>query len=63
MAGTRPGILEADRARVVAALEAIAHSEGTGLEPRHGILGTMTLRDWQRWAYKHADHHLRQFGL
>jgi hypothetical protein len=29
----------------------------------HGRFGTMTTRDWHRWAYRHTDHHLRQFGL
>jgi hypothetical protein len=29
----------------------------------HRVFGLMTVADWQRWAYKHADHHLRQFGL
>ena len=29
----------------------------------HGLFGTRTTRDWQRWAYKHTDHHLTQFGL
>ena len=28
-----------------------------------GIFGTMTVADWQRWAWKHTDHHLRQFGV
>jgi Protein of unknown function (DUF1569) len=29
----------------------------------HPMLGRMTERQWQRWAYLHFDHHLRQFGL
>ena len=29
---------------------------------RHPIFGEMTARDWMRWGYLHADHHLRQFG-
>jgi hypothetical protein len=33
------------------------------LEPAHGFFGTMSTRDWQRWAWKHTEHHLRQFGL
>jgi hypothetical protein len=60
--GTRPTEFERDRSRVVAGLEGIARATGD-LEPVHGIFGTMSVRDWQRWAYKHADHHLRQFGL
>ncbi len=29
---------------------------------RHPMFGKMTIRDWMRLAYLHADHHLRQFG-
>jgi hypothetical protein len=29
----------------------------------HGAFGPMTPADWHRWAYRHTDHHLRQFGL
>jgi Protein of unknown function (DUF1569) len=28
----------------------------------HPIFGKMTVDDWMRWGYLHADHHLRQFG-
>jgi Protein of unknown function (DUF1569) len=28
----------------------------------HPIFGRMTVEDWMRWGYLHADHHLRQFG-
>jgi hypothetical protein len=28
----------------------------------HPIFGNMTAKDWMRWGYLHADHHLRQFG-
>ncbi len=28
----------------------------------HPIFGSMRPRDWMRWGYLHADHHLRQFG-
>jgi hypothetical protein len=28
----------------------------------HPIFGKMTVEDWMRWGYLHADHHLRQFG-
>lgn len=29
---------------------------------RHLLVRLRRERDWQRWAYKHTDHHLRQFG-
>jgi hypothetical protein len=28
----------------------------------HPIFGEMSVEDWMRWGYLHADHHLRQFG-
>ena len=32
------------------------------LAARHPAFGPMTRRDWGVLAYRHADHHLRQFG-
>ena len=60
--GTKPADFARDRSRVLAGLEGIARATGN-LEPVHGIFGTMSVRAWQRWMYKHTDHHLRQFGL
>ena len=60
--GTRPGDFEADRTRVTRALTGIANAADGSLEPAHGIFGSMSTRDWQRWAYRHTDYHLRQFG-
>jgi hypothetical protein len=60
--GTRPRDFDGDRRRVVNALRTIASAGHGSLEPGHGLFGTMTTRDWQRWAYRHTDYHLRQFG-
>jgi hypothetical protein len=62
VAGTRPGDFQRDRARVISALKQIARARPGSLEPSHGLFGVMTARDWQRWAYRHTDYHLRQFG-
>ena len=61
--GTRPSDFEKDRARAIDSLAGIAVAAPNSLEPGHGIIGTMTTRDWQRWAYRHVDYHLRQFRL
>jgi hypothetical protein len=61
--GTKPSEFAKDMARAIAGLEAIAVAGPGSLEPMHGVLGTMSVRDWQRWAYRHSDHHLRQFGV
>ena len=29
----------------------------------HPIFGRMSRIAWLRWAYRHMDHHLRQFGV
>ena len=61
--GTRPSDFAKDLARLLAAMDVLANSPEGSLEPAHGFFGTMSTRDWQRWAYLHTDHHLRQFGL
>ena len=60
--GTRPSVFEQDRERAIEGLEAIARAAPQTLTPCHGFFGVMSSRDWQRWAYRHTDHHLRQFG-
>jgi hypothetical protein len=61
--GTRPTAFEKDLARAIEGLEGIAAAGPYVLTPAHGFFGTMSVLDWQRWAFRHTDHHLRQFGL
>ena len=61
--GTRPTEFATDLERLLRALDRLATAHNAELEPMHGVFGIMSTRDWQRWAYKHLDHHLRQFGL
>jgi hypothetical protein len=61
--GTRPSVFAKDLARAIEALEGIAAAAPDALIPAHGFFGTMAVRDWQRWAYRHTHHHLRQFGV
>ena len=60
--GTRPSQFDADLARAIEGIRGIAAAPPGSLTPVHGFFGTMSVHDWQRWAYKHTDHHLRQFG-
>lgn len=61
--GSRPSDFARDLARLVDGLERLAMASTDGpLEPAHGFFGAMSIRDWQRWAWKHTEHHLRQFG-
>jgi hypothetical protein len=61
--GTRPGDFERDRQRVLEGLERLAAAPAEALAAHHFMVGPMSRDDWHRWAYKHVDHHLRQFGL
>jgi hypothetical protein len=60
--GTRPSEFAKDLERVLGGLQGIADAAPDALIPAHGFFGAMSLLDWQRWAYRHVDHHLRQFG-
>jgi hypothetical protein len=37
-------------------------ARGSRCAPTHPMFGPMSEKDWMRWGYLHADHHLRQFG-
>jgi hypothetical protein len=39
-----------------------AVATGTRRNASHPMFGKMSAKDWMRWGYLHADHHLRQFG-
>ena len=62
--GTRPSDFARDLTRAIAGIDGIAAANDSAmLEPAHGFFGLMSVLDWQRWTYKHTDHHLRQFGV
>lgn len=54
--------LEEERAALLALLERIGAGPREGAGPAHPLFGPMTWREWGVVTYKHADHHLRQFG-
>lgn len=60
--GTRPTNFAADRAELEALLERLAARRDHASWPPHPLFGRMSRAEWLRWAYLHADHHLRQFG-
>lgn len=60
--GTKPGGFEADRRRAIDGLRAVAAAGLEALPSAHFVFGAMTAEDWGRWAWRHTDHHLRQFG-
>jgi hypothetical protein len=61
--GSRPGDFERDRWRAINGLRALAQASDSALPAGHRRFGPMSRWDWQRWAYRHTDHHLRQFRL
>jgi hypothetical protein len=55
---------EAGRARLVAAIDRFVAAGPSGCTKHpHAFFGKMTPDEWAVLAYKHLDHHLRQFGV
>jgi hypothetical protein len=61
----KPGVAESideERAALLKLLERIGTGPRDGNGPAHPLFGPLTWREWGVVTYKHADHHLRQFG-
>jgi Protein of unknown function (DUF1569) len=59
--GTRP----TDFSRDLDELRRLIHRfEGAAarLSGEHPLFGTLSPTEWGTFSYRHADHHLRQFG-
>jgi hypothetical protein len=59
--GTKPADFEDDRRRLLASIERFC-SAPSAARGEHPLAGALTDDEWMRWGYRHADHHLRQFG-
>lgn len=53
---------EEERAAVLDLIERIGIGPSEGDGPDHPLFGPLTWREWGVVTYKHADHHLKQFG-
>src|SRR6185503_2787172 len=53
---------EEERAAVLELLERIGTGPREGAGPPHPLFGPLTWKEWGVVTYKHADHHLKQFG-
>lgn len=53
---------ETERAALLERLERIGTGPTEGSGPAHPLFGAMTWKEWGVVTYKHADHHLKQFG-
>lgn len=60
--GPRPGEFVSDVAKLVQRVEEFGTRRPTGPLARHPMFGAMSESEWQRWAYLHTDHHLKQFS-
>ena len=61
----KPGVAAAfdeERAALLELLERIGTGPREGAGPAHPLFGPLSWREWGVVTYKHADHHLRQFG-
>jgi hypothetical protein len=58
-----PGDLEAERATLRALIDRLGAGPKEGPGPVHPLFGPLTRREWGVLNHKHADHHLRQFGV
>lgn len=53
---------EEERAALLELLERIGTGLSEGMGPAHPLFGPLSWREWGVVTYKHADHHLKQFG-
>jgi hypothetical protein len=54
--------VQEERAALLELLERIGTGLRDGVGPEHPLFGPLTWREWGVVTYKHADHHLKQFG-
>lgn len=52
-----------ERAALLELLERIGTGLQDGMGPAHPLFGPLSWREWGVVTYKHADHHLKQFGV
>lgn len=60
--GTAPGDFAADVRALERLLDRFVAGDGPD-EAEHPFFGVLSRAQWGRFQYKHADHHLRQFGV
>lgn len=62
IAGTKPRHFLQDKEELVMLIERFSAQEKDFVFKVHPLMGKLTEQEWQRWAYLHIDHHLRQFA-
>jgi hypothetical protein len=61
-AGRKPANFVRDRDQVETELYRFIDAVHRGVMASHSIFGRLGAREWLRWGWLHADHHLRQFS-
>jgi len=59
----KPSEWSVEQASVRERVESFEKLYSTPPWPEHPVFGTMSPRAWCVFAYRHMDHHLRQFGI
>jgi len=62
LGGTPPIEFERDKRELLELVKRFAAEPAVVAKHSHPFFGLMTEKEWMRWGYLHADHHLRQFG-
>lgn len=60
--GTAPLDFATDKENLMAVMERFIQQPRSFSFQPHPIFLELTEREWMTWAYRHMDHHLRQFG-
>jgi hypothetical protein len=60
--GTPPAEFDLDRQSLEALIGRITGVSRDFQWTQHPAFGRLSEWEWQRWAFLHVDHHLRQFG-
>ncbi len=61
--GTKPADFEADKQILLDYIEKLCTVPENYAWAKHASFGQMNRREWGVLAYKHLDHHLKQFGI
>jgi len=59
---TKPATWDADRETLIRLIDDLRDKKNLTRWPQHPVFGKLSGKDWAAMSYKHASHHLRQFG-
>ena len=61
--GRKPLQWDIEREAVRRHVRSFENLDRNAMWPEHPVFGKMTPKAWSVFAYRHMDHHLRQFGI